>query len=97
MRSHRHLQMMKIIQTYLKSISLLDDAIKDESSGIYYIIEEQGTGIKPTYGSTIITHYEGFLLSGELFDSSLDRGGPFDFVLGRGDVISGWDRGFFPN
>ena len=82
------------IVSYLKGIGVYDHAIRDDASGIYYIIEEQGTGIKPSFGATVITHYSGFFLSGELFDTSLDTPGPLGFVLGRGDVIAGWDRGF---
>ena len=82
-----------LIIDFLEGFSLLDDAIKDEATGIYYIIDVQGAGEKPTYGASILTHYKGFLLTGELFDSSENRG-PFDFVIGRGDVIRGWDIGF---
>lgn len=81
------------IVAYLKDIELYDDAIRDDATGIYYVIFEQGTGVKPSFGSTVITHYSGFLLNGELFDSSEGRS-PLNFVLGRGDVIVGWDRGF---
>jgi FKBP-type peptidyl-prolyl cis-trans isomerase FkpA len=82
------------IVSYLKSVDYYEEAIRDDASGIYYVIFEQGTGIKPAFGATVITHYSGYFLSGELFDTSLDSPGPIDFVLGRGDVIAGWDRGF---
>lgn len=80
------------IVAYLKDVDYYDDAIRDES-GIYYVIFEQGTGIKPSFGSTVITHYSGYLLNGELFDSS-EGTSPLNFVLGRGDVILGWDIGY---
>lgn len=82
------------IVVYLKNIGVYEKAIRDDESGIYYVIEEQGTGIKPTFGATVFTHYSGYFLTGELFDTSLATPGPLDFVLGRGDVIPGWDRGF---
>jgi peptidylprolyl isomerase len=82
------------IVAYLNDLGLYEQAIRDDASGIYYVISEQGTGVKPVFGATVITHYSGFFLSGELFDTSLGGAGPLDFVLGRGDVIAGWDRGF---
>lgn len=52
-----------------------------------------GTGQEPQAGSTVSVHYTGWLVDGTKFDSSLDRGTPFDFVLGKGQVIRGWDEG----
>lgn len=52
----------------------------------------QGTEAKP--GDTIQVHYRGTLLNGEKFDASYDRGEPFTFQLGGGQVIKGWDQGF---
>lgn len=53
----------------------------------------EGTGIEPTKGSLIFAHYEGFLEDGTKFDSSIDKGKPFQFVFGVGRVIKGWDQG----
>lgn len=53
----------------------------------------QGSGEKAEDGDTIAVHYTGILENGTKFDSSLDRGTPFTFVLGAGKVIKGWDQG----
>ena len=62
-------------------------------SGLKYIDLVVGTGAMPKSGSTVVVHYTGWLTNGKKFDSSVDRGEPFSFVLGRGQVIQGWDEG----
>ncbi|WP_343728435.1 FKBP-type peptidyl-prolyl cis-trans isomerase [Duganella sp.] len=59
-----------------------------------------GTGKEATVGATVFMHYSGWLyrplaknMHGKLFDSSIPRGEPLDFVLGAGRVIKGWDQG----
>lgn len=53
-----------------------------------------GTGTEAKAGQTISVHYIGTLDNGTKFDSSVDRGEPFSFTLGAGQVIQGWDEGF---
>jgi FKBP-type peptidyl-prolyl cis-trans isomerase len=64
-----------------------------EEGGLEIIDIEVGTGDSPQPGQTVVVHYTGWLADGTKFDSSLDRGQPFEFVLGAGRVIAGWDEG----
>lgn len=63
------------------------------ASGLYYIVEKQGTGPKAENGKTVAVHYTGRLTDGSMFDSSYDRNQPIEFPLGQGRVIKGWDEG----
>jgi peptidylprolyl isomerase len=70
--------------------------VKTES-GLGYEDVVVGTGPSPETGQTCVMHYTGWLwvneAKGTKFDSSLDRGRPFEFPIGRGRVIKGWDEG----
>jgi len=63
------------------------------SSGLQYIDQVVGTGDTAAAGQTVSVHYTGWLTNGKKFDSSVDRGQPFSFRLGVGQVIKGWDEG----
>jgi len=67
------------------------------ASGLEYTDTIAGTGAQPKTGQTCVMHYTGWLREngekGRKFDSSVDRGTPFEFPLGVGHVIKGWDEG----
>ncbi len=63
------------------------------TSGLKYYDFVVGTGAAPQAGQMVSVHYTGWLEDGKKFDSSLDRGQPFQFVIGQGQVIKGWDEG----
>lgn len=75
------------------------DAKKSEAkivttaSGLKYTDVVVGKGASPVAGKQVKVHYTGTLENGKKFDSSLDRGQPFSFVIGVGQVIPGWDEG----
>ena len=67
--------------------------IETTASGLQIKTLVVGTGDKAEPGKTAVVHYTGWLLDGTKFDSSVDRGTPFEFPLGAGRVIKGWDEG----
>jgi peptidylprolyl isomerase len=62
-------------------------------SGLKYVDLKIGVGSMPQVGQIVTVHYTGWLTNGTKFDSSKDRNQPFEFALGRGQVIKGWDEG----
>lgn len=67
------------------------------ASGLQIVDTEVGTGATPARGQTCVMHYTGWLYvdgkKGKKFDSSVDRNEPFEFPIGKGRVIAGWDEG----
>ncbi len=63
------------------------------ASGLEYTDVVVGTGASPQPGQRVTVHYTGTLTDGKKFDSSRDRGDPFSFTIGKGQVIKGWDEG----
>lgn len=70
-----------------------ESTYEQTESGLEYIDLEVGSGETPEAGQFVSVHYTGWLTDGTKFDSSLDRGRPFEFQLGTGSVIPGWDEG----
>ena len=83
-------------QEYDDAMAALEEAypgqMQTTESGLRYIIVEAGDGPKPQPGTPIKAHYTGKFLSGRVFDSSVQRGEPFEFEVGMGRVIKGWDE-----
>ncbi|MFW5658647.1 MAG: FKBP-type peptidyl-prolyl cis-trans isomerase [Bacteroidota bacterium] len=71
-----------------------EDKLKETESGLKYQIIEEGSGNVPEKGQTVVAHYHGTTMDGQEFDSSYERGEPFNFPLGQGRVIKGWDEFF---
>ena len=71
--------------------------VRTTASGLGIIDTQVGTGPSPKPGQTVVVNYTGWLYEngkrGKKFDSSLDRGQPFEFPIGKGQVIAGWDEG----
>ena len=65
----------------------------NQSAGLKMEDLKVGGGAEAIAGKTVSVHYTGWLLDGTKFDSSVDRGTPFEFLLGAGQVIAGWDQG----
>lgn len=81
---------IKLLNKYLVDNKI---SVSPTANGLYYIEEIAGTGKQAMAGKKVKVNYTGYLLDGTKFDSSLDRGIPFEFTLGQGQVIPGWDEG----
>jgi FKBP-type peptidyl-prolyl cis-trans isomerase len=79
-----------LLEKYIKDNNV---TVKPKPSGLYYVPVAEGTGPKAEAGKTVKVHYTGKLVNGKIFDSSRERNTPFEFVLGQGQVIRGWDEG----
>lgn len=62
-------------------------------SGLWFVVEQAGTGAQAVAGKTVAVHYSGKLDNGQEFDNSYKRSQPIEFKLGVGQVIPGWDEG----
>lgn len=71
--------------------NLQREGVKQTASGLQYMVVKMGEGEKPIASDKVRVHYEGYLLDGKKFDSSIDRGKPTEFTLNR--VIKGWTEG----
>ena len=71
----------------------MEENVITTPSGLHYVELVAGTGQEARNGQRARVHYTGWLNDGRKFDSSLDRGQPFEFPIGAGRVIRGWDEG----
>jgi peptidylprolyl isomerase len=78
------------IDAYLSENNII---ASKSSSGLRYVIVDEGLGSNPVRGNIVKVHYTGRLFDGTVFDSSYDRGEPFSYTHGVGNVIAGWDEG----
>lgn len=79
--------------TNKKPILALDVAFKKNRSGLEIYLEKYGTGPKIKKGDNVVVHYEGYLADDfTMFDNSREKRRPFEFVLGEGQVIKGWEE-----
>ncbi|MEM8505097.1 MAG: FKBP-type peptidyl-prolyl cis-trans isomerase [Cyanobacteria bacterium P01_D01_bin.1] len=70
-----------------------EEEVITTESGLQYVVIAEGDGAEPQPGNRVYVHYVGTLEDGTKFDSSRDRGKPFNFTIGQGQVIKGWDEG----
>lgn len=100
--------MKKIIVTTMIALAVLsggctcsthkgNQKMNTTPSGLQYSVLKSGSGATPQKGNRVTVHYTGWLdqngQPGKKFDSSVDRGMPFTFIIGAGQVIKGWDEG----
>ena len=97
-RGWNEVKMKRVLSVILLSLTMVACSSDSPeatvtSSGLQ--IEELvvGEGESARVGATAVVHYTGWLVDGTKFDSSVDRDSPFDFVIGEGRVIKGWDEG----
>lgn len=95
-----------VVLTAMSSVSVMAGQVQDgtkaktsaaktvtTASGLKYTDVKVGKGAAPVKGKQVKVHYTGTLENGKKFDSSVDRKEPFNFVIGVGQVIPGWDEG----
>ncbi|MGL5082613.1 MAG: FKBP-type peptidyl-prolyl cis-trans isomerase [Microcoleaceae cyanobacterium] len=79
--------------TLTQTMTNSEEKIVTTDSGLQYVDLQVGEGPSPQSGQTVVVHYTGTLEDGKKFDSSRDRNQPFQFKIGVGQVIQGWDEG----
>lgn len=87
------LEVAPIASQYAPELGVELGTMTETETGLHYVTLEEGTGEVAEPGDTVLVHYTGWLPTGEQFDSSRERGEPFQFLLGAGRVIPGWDQG----
>lgn len=84
---------LSIAQTDITSVKVKNPKSVKTASGLEYTITSKGNGRLAQKGDNVKVHYTGKFTNDTIFDSSVKRGMPFEFMLGRGRVIKGWDEG----
>lgn len=88
---------LALIGSLFVGVAFVQENAVTTKSGLKYVDIKVGTGDEAKKGMEVTVHYTGWLYTngkrGTKFDSSLDRGQPFNFKLGAGQVIKGWDEG----
>jgi cyclophilin family peptidyl-prolyl cis-trans isomerase len=80
------------VEAFVADLVAKHGEVQKTESGIQYVILEEGTGEVPKQGDNVRVHYTGTFIDGQKFDSSIDRGQPIEFSVGKGMVIPGWDE-----
>lgn len=83
------LTLIFLILTSINFVSAQSDTVSTPS-GLKYIVIEKKDGVKADEGKAVEVHYTGYLLDGKVFDSSIERNEPIEFVLGKDPIIKGW-------
>ncbi len=78
----------------LEGLGVDAEKLTRTKTGLRYFVRNAGTGSGPAQGDVIVAHYTGYLANGKKFDSSVDRGSPFETQIGVRRVIAGWDEAF---
>jgi FKBP-type peptidyl-prolyl cis-trans isomerase len=81
-----------VVQSTKSPTKVTGDGVKTDS-GLQYWDIKVGTGDEAKDGSHVKVHYTGWFTDGKKFDSSVDAHQPYEFTIGKGDVIKGWDEG----
>jgi peptidylprolyl isomerase len=88
------IELLEVRDKIVAEMWKVDSALfKTTPSGLKYVIVKEGEGSFADSGKVVTVHYSGYLENGKKFDSSVERDEPFSFILGVGQVISGWDEG----
>jgi len=89
----KKIQKDKLNKEELNKIISVTRGMEKTKSGLFYLIDNKGNNDFSSIGSTVSVHYTGKLIDGTIFDSSYQRNNPISFVIGKGQVIKGWDEG----
>ena len=95
LKDFEKIQRQKALTAMEEEASIINEQWPDAvttPSGLRYVVVAEGAGDPPKKGQVVTVHYTGKLLNGKKFDSSVDRGQPIDFPVGRGQVIQGWEE-----